>query len=101
MASPAATYPRRRARPEASIHRTVDAAGTDGRPLGGRAVRQRWPRSRSADGVRRAKLVKTPTGGDLTKAGRMMTAVIEVTGLTKRYGGLAVVDDIAFRVDAG
>jgi ABC-2 type transport system ATP-binding protein len=31
----------------------------------------------------------------------MMTAVIEVTGLTKRYGGQAVVDDIAFRVDAG
>ena len=30
-----------------------------------------------------------------------MTAVIEVTGLTKRYGGLAVVDDIAFHVDAG
>ena len=30
-----------------------------------------------------------------------MTAVIEVTGLTKRYGGQAVVDDIAFRVDAG
>ena len=24
-----------------------------------------------------------------------------MTGLTKRYGGLAVVDDIAFRVDAG
>jgi ABC-2 type transport system ATP-binding protein len=34
----------------------------------------------------------------------MMTAVIEVTGLTKRYGGRrvqAVVDDIAFHVDAG
>jgi ABC-type transport system involved in cytochrome c biogenesis ATPase subunit len=31
----------------------------------------------------------------------MMTAVIEVTGLTKRYGGQAVVDDIAFHVDAG
>jgi ABC-2 type transport system ATP-binding protein len=31
----------------------------------------------------------------------MMTAVIEVTGLTKRYGGHAVVDDIAFHVDAG
>ena len=30
-----------------------------------------------------------------------MTAVIEVTGLTKRYGGQAVVDDIAFHVDAG
>src|SRR6185295_8718321 len=30
-----------------------------------------------------------------------VTAVIEVTGLTKRYGGLAVVDDIAFHVDAG
>ena len=30
-----------------------------------------------------------------------MTAVIEVTGLTKRYGGHAVVDDIAFHVDAG
>ena len=30
-----------------------------------------------------------------------MTAVIEVTGLTKRYGGLAVVDDIGFHVDAG
>jgi len=33
-----------------------------------------------------------------------MTAVIEVTGLTKRYGGRrgqAVVDDIAFHVDAG
>src|SRR5439155_9183255 len=31
----------------------------------------------------------------------MMTAVIEVTGLTKHYGGQAVVDDIAFHVDAG
>src|SRR6266581_1957461 len=31
----------------------------------------------------------------------MMTAVIEVTGLTKRYGGQAVVDDISFHVDAG
>jgi ABC-2 type transport system ATP-binding protein len=31
----------------------------------------------------------------------MMTAVIEVTGLTKRYEGQAVVDDIAFHVDAG
>ena len=30
-----------------------------------------------------------------------MTAVIEVTGLTKRYGGQTVVDDIAFHVDAG
>ena len=39
--------------------------------------------------------------GDLTKARRMMTAVIEVTGLTKRYGVQTVVDDIAFHVDAG
>jgi ABC-2 type transport system ATP-binding protein len=31
----------------------------------------------------------------------MMTAVIEVTGLTKRYGDQTVVDDIAFHVDAG
>jgi ABC-type Na+ transport system ATPase subunit NatA len=31
----------------------------------------------------------------------MMTAVIEVTGLTKRYGGQAVVDDISFHVDKG
>jgi DNA-binding NarL/FixJ family response regulator len=31
----------------------------------------------------------------------MMTAVIEVTGLTKRYGGQAVVDDISFYVDQG
>ena len=33
-----------------------------------------------------------------------MTAVIEVTGLTKRYGGRrgqTVVDDIAFHVEAG
>ena len=30
-----------------------------------------------------------------------MTAVIEVTGLTKRYGGHAVVDDISFHVDKG
>src|SRR5712691_6710398 len=30
-----------------------------------------------------------------------MTAVIEVTGLTKRYGGQAVVDDISFHVDRG
>ena len=30
-----------------------------------------------------------------------MTAVIEVTGLTKRYGGEAVVDDISFHVDKG
>ena len=30
-----------------------------------------------------------------------MTAVIEVTGLTKRYGDQTVVDDIAFHVDAG
>jgi ABC-2 type transport system ATP-binding protein len=33
-----------------------------------------------------------------------MTAVIEVTGLTKRYGGRrgqAVVDDISFHVDKG
>ena len=30
-----------------------------------------------------------------------MTAVIEVTGLTKRYGGQAVVDDISFHVEAG
>jgi ABC-type glutathione transport system ATPase component len=39
--------------------------------------------------------------GDLTKARRMMTAVIEVTGLTKRYGGKSVVDDISFHVDQG
>src|SRR6201995_4948555 len=31
----------------------------------------------------------------------MMAAVIEVTGLTKRYGGQAVVDDISFHVEAG
>jgi ABC-2 type transport system ATP-binding protein len=31
----------------------------------------------------------------------MMTAVIEVTGLTKRYGGQAVVDGISFHVDRG
>jgi len=31
----------------------------------------------------------------------MMTAVIEVTGLTKQYGGQAVVDDISFHVDKG
>ena len=30
-----------------------------------------------------------------------MTAVIEVTGLTKRYGGQAVVDDISFHVEQG
>ncbi len=30
-----------------------------------------------------------------------MTAVIEVRGLTKRYGGQAVVDDISFHVDRG
>jgi len=30
-----------------------------------------------------------------------MTAVIEVTGLTKRYAGQAVVDDISFHVEAG
>ena len=30
-----------------------------------------------------------------------MTAVIEVTGLTKRYGSMAVVDDISFHVDQG
>ena len=30
-----------------------------------------------------------------------MTAVIEVTGLTKRYGGQAVVDDISFHVGKG
>jgi ABC-2 type transport system ATP-binding protein len=30
-----------------------------------------------------------------------MTAVIEVTGLTKRYGGQAVVDGISFHVDEG
>ena len=30
-----------------------------------------------------------------------MTAVIEVMGLTKRYGGQAVVDDISFHVDQG
>ena len=30
-----------------------------------------------------------------------MTAVIEVTGLTKQYGGQAVVDDISFHVDKG
>jgi ABC-2 type transport system ATP-binding protein len=32
---------------------------------------------------------------------RMMTAVIEVTGLTKRYGGQAVVDGISFHVEKG
>jgi ABC-2 type transport system ATP-binding protein len=32
---------------------------------------------------------------------QMMTAVIEVTGLTKRYGGQAVVDGISFHVDKG
>jgi ABC-2 type transport system ATP-binding protein len=31
----------------------------------------------------------------------MMTAVIEVTGLTKRYGGQAVVDGISFHVEKG
>jgi ABC-2 type transport system ATP-binding protein len=30
-----------------------------------------------------------------------MTAVIEVNGLTKRYGDHAVVDDISFHVDRG
>ena len=30
-----------------------------------------------------------------------MTAVIEVTGLTKHYAGQAVVDDISFHVEAG
>ena len=30
-----------------------------------------------------------------------MTAVIEVTGLTKGYGGEAVVDGISFHVEAG
>jgi ABC-type multidrug transport system ATPase subunit len=31
----------------------------------------------------------------------MMTAVIEVTGLAKRYGGQTVVDGISFHVDQG
>jgi len=31
----------------------------------------------------------------------MMTAVVEVTGLTKRYRGRAVVDEISFHVDQG
>src|SRR5271154_3651843 len=35
------------------------------------------------------------------EARRMMSAVIEVTGLTKRYGGQAVVDGISFHVDRG
>jgi ABC-2 type transport system ATP-binding protein len=35
------------------------------------------------------------------REGRMMTAVIEVTGLAKRYGGRAVVDGISFGVDEG
>jgi ABC-2 type transport system ATP-binding protein len=30
-----------------------------------------------------------------------MTAVVEVAGLTKRYGGRAVVDGISFRIEAG
>ena len=30
-----------------------------------------------------------------------MTPVIEVTGLTKRYGGQAVVDGISFHVERG
>src|SRR5690348_10930972 len=42
--------------------------------------------------------------GDPKKARRRMTAVVEVTGLTKRYGGRrgrAVVDGISFHVDQG
>jgi ABC-2 type transport system ATP-binding protein len=38
---------------------------------------------------------------DLTKARHEMTPVIEVTGLTKRYGGQAVVDGITFQVEPG
>jgi ABC-2 type transport system ATP-binding protein len=39
--------------------------------------------------------------GDPENARRMMTAVIEVTGLTKRYGGQTVVDGISFHVEKG
>jgi ABC-2 type transport system ATP-binding protein len=38
---------------------------------------------------------------DLTKARHEMTPVIEVTGLTKRYGGQTVVDGITFHVEQG
>src|SRR6266852_4515927 len=68
--------------------------GPDGWPAGRRAGPQRWPPSRSAAGVRRAKLGKRHRG-DLKKARRRMTAVIEVTGLTKRYERRTVVDGIS------
>src|ERR1700685_3516096 len=84
----------------ARVSRTVDAAGPDGRPPGRRPVPEVWPRRRSARGGRRAKLAMAPPRRP-TKARHEMTPVIEVTGLTKRYGGQAVVDGISFHVERG
>src|SRR6516165_1801469 len=82
------------------VSRTVDAAGPDGRLAGRLPDAEVWPRSRSASGGRQAKLKKRRRG-DSTKARHEMTPVIEVTGLTKRYGGQAVVDGISFHVEQG
>src|SRR6516165_1836306 len=82
------------------VSRTVDAAGPDGRLAGRLPDAEVWPRSRSASGGRQAKLKKRRRG-DSTKARHEMTPVIEVTGLTKRYGGRAVVDGISFHVERG
>src|SRR5271165_319884 len=78
------------------VSRTVDAAGPDGRPAG----HLPGVRSMAAQPIReRGPAGDARSDADLRR--QEMTPVIEVTGLTKRYGGEAVVDGISFHVERG
>src|SRR5580658_6296869 len=85
----------------ASAERWMPPHPLAGRPLGRRRS-DKGPCSRSAPGCRRAMLARRPEKRRPRRIRRqLMTAVIEVTGLTKRYAGQAVVDGISFQVEQG